>query len=118
VLNGTLRTGLAHQVASSLHRHAQLPIGKVGNAPRMVKGPSVVRYPERMAWEARLVASRLSPPATLAAQAGASTVELDLGTAFRRLATEQEATAEYRQLTAAATASPAPTPSAHSCSRS
>lgn len=106
VLNGSLRPGLAASVAKALHRTFHVRIGRVGNAPRFMRGTSTVRYPAKLAQQARRVAAVIVPAPRLVVAPAARRVELDIGTAYRRLAT----TAEFRSNLVRS--SPTPTPAA------
>jgi hypothetical protein len=90
VLNGNLRPGLAARVAGILHRRYAVRIGRVGNAARFVRGASQVRYPAQLTSEARAIAAMVVPAPRLVAAAGLTRVQLDLGTRFRRVATQSE----------------------------
>jgi hypothetical protein len=111
VLNGTLRTGLAADVAHGLHKRLHVPIGRVGNTGHLVKGDSIVRYPKRLAAEAANVAVSVYPPASLHEGAG-HLVELDIGKHYRRLATEVQARTAKERLfvTSRPTVTPSPSP--------
>jgi hypothetical protein len=103
VLNGSLRPGLAAQIGRQLRRPPfNLRVAGVGNASAFMRGASVVRYPAASAARASDVAVAVVPAARLVPVAGAGEVELDIGSAFRRLATA----AEY-----AAAVAPSPSPS-------
>jgi hypothetical protein len=108
VLNGNLRPGLARRVAHALRAGpARLPIGRVGNAARFIHGPSRVSYPPALIIEAQHVAAALLPEPRLVETASATTVQLELGTGFRRAATA----GEYRSAVQAFGPLPSPTAS-------
>jgi hypothetical protein len=83
VLNGSLKAGLANMVAKQLHQRFGLTVVKVGNAARFTRGASIVRYPPRLAAQARALAGYVTPRAGLTVDARAKKLELDIGTAFR-----------------------------------
>jgi hypothetical protein len=113
VRNGTLRAGLAHRVASALRRQ-HLPVRKIGNTPRQIRGSSRVVFPPSRSRDARIVAARVFPPAVLVPSPAARVVELDLGGAYRRPATPREFRIELVRLIARE--SPTPTPRPTACS--
>jgi hypothetical protein len=86
VLNGSLKAGLAAKVAKQLHQRFGLRVVKVGNAAQFTRGPSVVRYPARLAAQARALAGYVVPRARLHVDRHATKVELDIGTRFRSVA--------------------------------
>jgi hypothetical protein len=111
VLNGSLRSGLAARVARGMHRSFHVAIGRVGNAPRFMRGSSSVRYPTKLSGQANAVAAMIVPAPRLVVAAAASRVELDIGTAYQRLAT----VTEYRRNAPPTSATPPPAPTASSC---
>jgi hypothetical protein len=115
VLNATPRVGLAHIVAEAL-RARGFRLGRVGNTTTPVTGVAAVAYPPGMLAAAKTVAEQI-PGATLhaaaasvtqsGAQSVAGRIEVDLGPAFRRLATPaQVASARAVDLAAAAPSPP------------
>jgi hypothetical protein len=105
VLNGSLRPGLAAQVARGLQRRFHASIRRVGNAAAFQRGASVVRFPASLAAEANAVAAAVVPAARLAPTPANVRVELDIGTRFQRLASQQE----FASAVAPTTPPPAPT---------
>ncbi|MBV9292358.1 MAG: LytR C-terminal domain-containing protein [Frankiales bacterium] len=115
VLNGSLRPGLAAQVAHGLQHRFSATIRRVGNAAAFQRGASVVRFPASLAAEARAVAAAVVPAARLVPTAGNVRVELDIGTRFQRLATQSEFTAAVAPPTAAPTAVVTASPTRSPC---
>lgn len=108
VLNGSLRSGLAARVARQLHGRFGVVVTRVGNAPRFLRGTSVLRYPPAQVAQARLAAVLVLPRARLAATNRVARIELDLGTGFR-------AVAAYGGSRRVGAASPAPSAAARPC---
>lgn len=98
VLNGSLKPHLAKRVAKALRQRFGVTVAKVGNARRFTRGPSIVRYPQRLAASARTLAGYVLPQARLKLEKKARKVELDIGTRFRGVSPKPR--------------SPAPAPSA------
>ena len=104
VLNGSLKAGLAARVAKELHQRFGVTVAKVGNAARFTRGASIVRYPAGLSAQAQALADDVTPRAQLRLDAQLKKVELDIGTAFRSVASP------------AAAPSPTPTASPTPCS--
>jgi hypothetical protein len=116
VLNGTLRPGLAASVAKALHRSGpRVRVARIGNAVSFMRGRSKVSYPPALAAEARSVAAAVYPPAQLVESAATTVVELNLGSAFRRMASTVEYTAELARLSLGASPRASVSPSSSSC---
>jgi hypothetical protein len=93
VLNGTKRDGLAHDLAKVLgHGADRLPIHHVGNAPRSLHGDSVVRFAPADRFEAWLAAGRMQPTARLVEVNGLRNLEVEIGSAYKRIASPAEFT--------------------------
>ena len=110
VLNGTVRQGLAHTVATELQARGFVVV-RQDNYPRAVTGPSVVSFPPALKGAATVLARNVlgarlaeSPHAT------SGYVQVVLGSDFRRVATPAEVTAAAAAGTGAAVV-PAPAPS-------
>jgi hypothetical protein len=109
VLNGSLKSGRAARVAHQMHRRFGVQIGRVGNAAKFVRGPSLVRYPVRLGRDAADVAAAVIPPPRLVVSNSLRRVELDLGTRYRRVATRREHQRAVKgAVVANATRSPSP----------
>jgi hypothetical protein len=106
VLNGTRRTGLAHDVAKRL-RHRGFHVRSVGNNPAQVRA-TVVTYPDGALPAALAVADQLRRGAT--APGGASVVTLVLGRNFHGLASHSAAKANRARDERAASPSASPCP--------
>lgn len=109
VTNGTSRSGLAGRTGDALRARRFVVLG-VGNATKPVRGPAVIRYGAGAEPQAKLLALQL-PAVRLQAVAGSpGTLELVLGSSFRRLRTPAQVTAATRKPgTRAAVASPTAT---------
>lgn len=112
VLNGTLTSGLAAQVAKAL-RHRGFHVASVGNTRKLVKtGVVVVSYGPGRYLAAQAVAEEF-PHATVV-KGNAAGVQLAIGPAFSTLASKSAVAAARAQFSrAAASASPTPTPTAN-----
>jgi hypothetical protein len=107
VLNATLRTGLAAQVAAQL-KHRGFHVTTVGNTPTMMRrGVATVRYATAQRTTALYLAAQV-PGSTLVA--GGRGVQLDIGPGFRQLATARDANIAYAR--SLPSPSPTPTPTA------
>jgi hypothetical protein len=104
VLNGSLKSGLGARIGHTLHDRFGVAVTKVGNAPRFLHGASLVRYPAGDDRPARTLAAMVVPNATPKVDTRLRRIELDVGTAFRRVAT----TAEFRRAAATPSSTPAP----------
>jgi hypothetical protein len=93
VLNGTVRQGLAHTVAVQLHARGFVVV-REDNFPRAVTGGSVVSYAPGLKGAATVLARNIAGAhVSDQAKAPAGTVEVVLGSGFRRLATPAEVAA-------------------------
>jgi hypothetical protein len=114
VLNGTTRVGLAHIIAGQLTLRG-FAVVKVGNGRALTGPPRVTYSPGELALA--LTLAEQVPGATLyeLSTQPPGTVELDIGSGFRRLATPNEVSAARARDVSAAVPSPAvcSTPSAH-----
>jgi hypothetical protein len=115
ILNGSLKPGLAAQVGRQLHRRFEIPIGRVGNAARFVRGASIVRYPIRLGRDATQVAASVVPAARLVVDDSLHRVELDIGTRFQRVTTPAERQQRIEASIPGATATASASPSASPC---
>lgn len=106
VRNGTTRVGLAHIIAGQLTKRG-FAIVKVGNGNALNGPPRVTYAPGETAFA--LTVAEQVPGSTLyeLSNQPPGTVELDIGSGFRRLATPQEASAARARDLHAAAPSPA-----------
>ena len=105
LLNGTPRNGLAKAIGDQLAARGFVVTGQ-GNAPAALAGPSEVAYGPGADAAGELVSHWVVGSTTRRdPKVARGTVQVTLGSAFRRLATPAEAAARN-------TPTPAPTPSA------
>lgn len=104
VLNTTDKVGLAHQVAEELKSRG-FRVGHIGNVKAAVTGTAAVVYPDTQAAAARTVAEQVPSPTLLTG--AVKVVTLQLGPAFRSLASTTDAAAARQRDLAASSPRPA-----------
>ncbi len=108
LLNGTSRSGLAKNVGDQLAANGFVVTAQV-NAPAALGGPSQVTYAHGAEAAATVVQKWVvGAVAVRDAKVPRGTVQITLGSDFRRLATPAEATAALRAPASVPTATPAP----------
>lgn len=110
VLNGTLTSGLAAQVATQL-RHRGFHVNSVGNTQKLVKtGTAVVSYGPGRELAAQAVAVQF--PGAQVVKGTAAGVQVAIGGDFNTLSTKAEASRARQQfVTEDASTAPSPSPS-------
>jgi LytR cell envelope-related transcriptional attenuator len=107
VLNGTVRVGLAAQVAATLRRRG-FHISSVGNTVRLTTGVATIRYPAGKLREAQAVSDQIAG-ATLTRGHGKQ-VELAIGSQFKALLSPAKAAAARHHLVVVGVTRPGSTP--------
>lgn len=117
VLNGTLTSGLAAQVAKGL-RHRGFHVSSVGNTQKLMKtGTAVVSYGPGREFAAQAVAVEF--PGSTVVKGTAAGVQVAIGGDFNTLSTKTEASRARQQFVSADATTPAsPSPSASPTCRS